>query len=108
MACSILTCSLSSSFVILCRNLFIVSVQIARPLTVPLIADPEAVLSRWDETLAAFFAGLFGEELIESMSVVHHDFTISSRSASKAATCPCLCKNRPFLPYVNPVKVLIP
>jgi hypothetical protein len=83
-------------------------VQIARPLTVPLIADSEAKLCRRDEPLAAFFAGLFGEELIESMSVVHHDFTISSRSASKAAACPCLCKKRPFLLYVEPVKIITP
>jgi hypothetical protein len=102
MARSILTCSLSSSFVIFFRNLLVVSVQIARPLTVPLIADSEAMLSRRDEPLAAFFAGLFGEELIESVSRVCHGFTISSRSASKAAACPCLCKNHPFLLYVDP------
>ena len=84
MARSILTCSLSSSFVILCRHLLIVSVQIARPLTVPLIADPEAMLCRRDEPLAAFFAGLFGEELIESVSRVCHGFAISSRSVSIA------------------------
>jgi hypothetical protein len=59
------------------------------------------MLCRRDEPLAAFFAGLFGEELIESMSVVHYDFTISSRSASKAATRPFLCKIRPFLLYVD-------
>ena len=108
MARSILTCSLSSSFVILCRNLLVVSVQIARPLTVPLIDDPEAMISRRDDPLAAFFAGLFGEELIESMAVVHHDFTISSRSVSIAPDSAFLCKNRPFLLYIEPVKILTP